>query len=165
MTFFVPEDDRPSALRDPLPDDGVVLAIMDRMSRIWNEKDTSAIRDLYFHGASLHAPGGDLRYGYSDIDAFVVGYLASFPDAVYQIDAVRINRDAERPVRLALRWNLRGTHTGFGHFGEPTGAPVYVMGMTHLEVTEGRVINEYLVTDEVSIWKQIHAHRLSGAKG
>ncbi len=135
------------------------------MSRIWNEKDTSAIRDLYFHGASLHAPGGDLRYGYSDIDAFVVGYLASFPDAVYQIDAVRINRDAERPVRLALRWNLRGTHTGFGHFGEPTGAPVYVMGMTHLEVTEGRVINEYLVTDEVSIWKQIHAHRLSGAKG
>ncbi|WP_322060070.1 ester cyclase [Paraburkholderia sp. J63] len=165
VTFFLPEHDQLSALEDPVPEDGTVLAITEHLHRIWGEKDTSGVRDLYFSGALLHAPGGDVRYGHDDIDTFVVGYLASFPDAVFQIDAARVNRDIERPVRIALRWSLRGTHSGFGHFGEPTGAAVYVMGMTHLDVTQGRVVSEYTVTDEVSIWKQIHAHRLGCAKG
>ena len=51
-----------------------------------------------------------------------------------------------------------GSHCGFGHFGEPTGAPVYVMGMSHFHLTQGRITAEYLLTDEVAIWKQILAH-------
>lgn len=46
----------------------------------------------------------------------------------------------------------------FGHFGEPTGAPVHVMGISHAHVTAGQVHMEWIVTDEVSIWKQIFAH-------
>jgi predicted ester cyclase len=164
VSFFLPEHDLPSALRDPMPDDETVTAVIGKLHCIWNDKDTSGIRDLYFHGASMEVPGGDIRYGHDDIDAFVIGYLASMPDAMYQVDAARVNRDPERPVRIALRWSLRGTHTGFGHFDEPTGAPVYVMGMSHLEMAQGRVIKEYTVTDEVSIWKQIHAHRLGGTQ-
>jgi hypothetical protein len=78
-------------------------------------------------------------------------------------DSARINRDPEQPLRIAMRWSLTGTHSGFGHFGEPTGAPVYVMGMSHFNVTKGRVTAEYMVTDEVSIWKQIIAHTESRA--
>ena len=81
------------------------------------------------------------------------------------IDSAIVNRDAEQPVRLALRWSLRGTHSGFGHFGPPTGAPVFVMGISHMFIVAGRIRQEWLLTDEVAIWKQIIAHAESRAGG
>ena len=163
VSFFVPAHDKPSRFVSALQDDETVAALLKGLTRLWQHKETAVIRDLYFHGAALHAPGGEVRYGHVDIDTFVLGYLASFPDAAFKVESARINRDPERPARIALRWSLTGTHCGFGHFGEPTGAPVYVMGMSHLNLTGGRVTAEYLVTDEVSIWKQIFAHTESCA--
>ena len=163
ISFFVPAHDRAGRFRSSVQDDETVHAVVRGLTRLWHAKETAAIRDLYFHGAALHAPGGDVLYGHNDIDNFALGYLASFPDAAYRVESARVNRDPEQPVRVALRWSLTGTHCGFGHFGEPTGAPVYVMGMSHLNMTGGRVTAEYLVTDEVSIWKQIYAHLESRA--
>ncbi len=158
ISFFVPAHDKPSKFRFEIEDDPAIAVLVKGLTRLWGAKETSVIRDLYFHGAALHAPGGDVLYGHGDIDTFALGYLASFPDAAFNIETARINRDPEQPLRIAVRWSLTGTHSGFGHFGEPTGAPVYVMGMSHFNMTGGRVAAEYMVTDEVSIWKQIFAH-------
>ena len=165
ISFFVPAHDKPSRLKDGVQDDETVAALVKGLTRLWHAKETAVIRELYFHGAALHAPGGEVLYGHRDIDTFALGYLASFPDAAFMIESARVNRDPEQPVRVAMRWSLTGTHSGFGHFGEPTGAWVYVMGMSHFNLTQGRISAEYLVTDEVSIWKQIFAHieRQAGA--
>jgi predicted ester cyclase len=87
-----------------------------------------------------------------------LGYLAAFPDAAFSVESATVNRDAGQAVRVALRWSLRGTHTGFGHFGSPTGAPVYVMGLSHAPIIKGQIAVEWMLTDEVSIRKQILAH-------
>ena len=76
-----------------------------------------------------------------------------------------MNRDAERPVRVALRWSLAGRHTGFGHFGPPTGADIHIMGMSHAQLTSGEIQSEWLLTDEVSIWTQILAHKQASVAG
>ncbi len=125
---------------------------------MWGVKQPNAVRDLYFPGAVLHAPGGRGMHGHGEIDRFVIGYLASFPDARFALESAMVNRDAEQPVRIALRWSLTGRHAGFGHFGPPTGAPVYVMAMSHVHMTQGMVRAEWLAIDEVAIWKQILAH-------
>jgi hypothetical protein len=163
ISFFVPAHDKPSRLKDGVQDDKAVASLVNGLTRLWHAKETAVIRDLYFHGAALHAPGGDVRYGHADIDTFVLGYLASFPDAAFKVETARINREPEQPTRIALRWSLTGTHSGFGHFGEPTGAPVYVMGISHFNLSGGRITAEYLLTDEVAIWKQIFAHTESRA--
>ena len=92
----------------------------------------------------------------------MIGYLASFPDAVLRIHSAIVNRDAESAVRLAVRWSLDGTHTGYGHFGTPTGTPVHIMAMSHVQMTQGRVMSEWLLVDEVAIFKQIFAHQAKG---
>jgi len=163
VSYFLPSHDVQGVYRPVIADDAAVASYIAGLQRIWHVKDTSGIRDLYFHGAALHVPGGDVLYGYVDIDRFVIGYLASFPDAAFAVHSATINRDPEQPTRIAIRWSLTGTHTGFGHFGEPTGAPVYVMGLSHACLVGGRVNMEWMVTDEVSIWKQIHAHVQSRA--
>ena len=158
VQFFLPEHDKPGRYRPTVEDGPEATLCIEGYRRIWGQKDLSAIRGLYFHGAALSAPGGLQFNGHDDIDRFYLGYLASFPDAVLEIQSAIVNHDAGQAPRVALRWSLRGTHSGFGHFGEPTGAPVYVMGLSHLEIVAGRVHREWMVTDEVSIWKQIEAH-------
>lgn len=163
VDFFTPERDRPGAYRAEHQRGADIDAYCDGWRRIWHDRETAAIRDLYFHGASVAIPGGDTLSGHGDIDRFCVAYLASFPDAALTIESAIVNCDPGRPVRIATRWALRGHHLGFGHFGPPTGAPVYVMGLSHAHMAEGRVTSEWIVTDEVSIWKQILAHAESKA--
>jgi predicted ester cyclase len=163
ISFFTPAQDQPSACPFGIEKDASVAAYVQGLQDIWGSKDTAAIRSQYFHGANMHVPGGDVRYGHADIDRFVVSYLASMPDAKLTVHSAFINRDAEQPLRVAARWSLSGTHTGWGHFGEPTGAPLYVMGLSHAHISQGRVMNEWITFDEVSIWKQIYAHQAKRA--
>jgi len=162
--FFTPERDLPGRYRPVIQDGPEIALLAEGYRRIWGVKEMAAVRDLYFHGAELAAPGGEHHHGHADIDRFVLGYLASFPDAVFLLESATVNRGGGQAARVALRWSLRGTHSGFGHFGAPTGAPVHVMGLSHAQVVEGQVQREWLVTDEVAIWKQIEAH-LEGQAG
>lgn len=163
VNYFTPERDQPSAYRAEVQNGPDIDAYVAGWRQIWDVKETAAIKGVYFHGAGVFAPGGEALSGHDDIDRFVVGYLASFPDARLSVESAIVNRDPGQPVRVALRWALRGTHAGFGHFGEPTGAPVYVMGLSHAYMVDGRVTQEWIVTDEVSVWKQILAFREGSA--
>ena len=158
VEFFTPERDVPGSYQPINQLDRELETYRESYRRIWDVKETSVIQDLYFHGAAVAIPGGETVYGHGDIDRFVVGYLASFPDAVFRVESSTINRDAGQPIRLAMRWSLTGPHAGFGHFGEPTNAPVYVMGFSHAFMIDERVRYEWIVTDEVAVWKQILAH-------
>ncbi|MEL7178104.1 MAG: nuclear transport factor 2 family protein, partial [Pseudomonadota bacterium] len=59
------------------------------------------------------------------------------------------------PPRAAVRWSLHGKHDGWGVFGAPTGAEVYVMGITHAEFGPRGLRREFTLIDETAIWKQI----------
>ncbi len=163
VSYFLPAHDRVAAYQPTIADDEAAHACIAGLHRIWHVKEIAAIRTLYFEGAAQHVPGGDVLYGHAGIDRFVVGYLASFPDARFEVHSAIVNRDPELPARVALRWSLSGRHSGFGHFGEPSGADIFVMGMSHVYMTGSRIRMEWLLTDEVAIWKQIHAHVASRA--
>jgi hypothetical protein len=163
--FFLPEHDLPGRYKPTIQKGAEVERYIAGYERLWQRKETAGVRELYFHGANLFAPGGSIFCGHADIDRFYVGYLACFPDATFSVQSAIINRDPGQPVRISLRWTLEGTHEGFGHFGPPTGARVFVMGMSHAYFVNNRITFEWLVTDEVSIWKQIIAHCESRAGG
>ncbi|MEM9638069.1 MAG: nuclear transport factor 2 family protein, partial [Pseudomonadota bacterium] len=54
-----------------------------------------------------------------------------------------------------LRWSLHGKHSGWGRFGAPTGAEVYLLGICHAEFGPWGLRREYVIFDETTIWKQI----------
>lgn len=95
---------------------------------------------------------------------FWIGLRASFPDATFRVHH-RIGMDGGMlSPRAAVRFSLDGTHSGWGRFGEPTGAPVHVMGIAHAEfgpftapgsTIPGSVRRECALIDDVAIWKQI----------
>jgi hypothetical protein len=157
--FFTPARDIAGTYARPIARGSAIERYTSGWAAIWGEKHTAAIRDLYFHGAAVAIPGGDVLNGHPEIDRFCIAYLASFPDADFRVESTVVNADPGQPIRISMSWSLSGTHAGWGHFGEPSGAAVYVMGMNHAHMVDGRVTMEWVLTDEVSIWKQILAHR------
>lgn len=127
------------------------------LQRVWNEGDLAAIRTLHAESATLHGPGNASHVGHQEIDRFLVGYLAAFPGATFSVDHAAVLEEAAHPVRVALRWRLAGRHDGRGAFGAPTGAPVVVLGITHLELWGGRVVRDFTLIDELALWKMIAA--------
>lgn len=162
VTVFTPEVDVAGPYRAVIDDSMEARRYADAWREIWGAKTPAAIRDYYHQGAAVAVTAGEMLSGHADIDRFVISYLASFPDGALTIDHLIVNRDPGQPVRLALRWSLSGTHRGWGRFGQPTGAPVYILGMTHAHMVDGRITMEWITIDEVAVWKQIHGHVAAG---
>lgn len=157
--FFCAADERVSAYRPRLSSDPAGEIVADAYREIWGAQTPSAIRDWYVEGAEVALPGQERANGWSEFDRFVISVLASIPNAALTLHSSTVNRVAERPTRVALRWSLDGTHTSWGRFGCPTGAPLHIMGMSHLHLTGNRIMAEWLLFDEVAIWKQIIEHQ------
>jgi predicted ester cyclase len=117
--------------------------------------DFRAIPEVYDRAVQIEMPGGATGHGWGAVDGFFLRLRSAFPNATFRIDH-RIGReDPAMPPRAALRWSLHGKHEGFGAFGEPTGAEVYVLGISHAEFGPWGLRREWVLYDETAIWKQI----------
>lgn len=158
VRFFSPATDVAGSYVGSIDESEVGHAYRRGWETIWGRKTPAAISELYSEGAALFPPGGGSLSGRLDIDRFCLGYLAAFPDLAFEVDHVVVNRDPGQPVRIAMRWSAQGSHAGWGRFGEPTGAPVYIMGLTQAHMLDDKVVSEWVLIDDVAIWKQILAH-------
>lgn len=119
---------------------------------LWN------IEASYDRAAQLEHPGGVTGHGWHDADRFWLTLRSAFPNATFKIHhQIGMSGDTQAP-RAALRWSLDGTHDGWGGFGAPTGAQVHVMGLSHAEFGPRGLRREYVLFDQIAIWKQILLH-------
>ncbi len=122
--------------------------------------DLAVIPEAYDRAIKGEYPGLITARGWGEVDKFWIGLRAAFPTASFNI-AHQIGRDDPMmPPRAAIRWSLHGKHEGWGAFGRPTGAEVYILGICHAEYGalvngEPKIRHEYALYDEVAIWKQI----------
>ncbi|WP_299412464.1 ester cyclase [uncultured Sulfitobacter sp.] len=117
--------------------------------------DMAAIPNEYDRAVHSEYPGGVTGHSHGPVDEFWMGLRASFPDAVFTVDHVIGREDAMLSPRAAVRWSLQGKHSGWGTFGTPTGAEVYIMGISHAEFGPWGLRREYTLIDETAVWKQI----------
>ena len=123
--------------------------------------DLAAIKTEYDEACELELPGGLSAHGVDAADNFWMGLRASFPNAEFTIEH-QIGRDDEMMApRAAIRWGLYGKHEGWGSFGAPTDARVYIMGACHAEFGPRGLRREFVLFDETAIWKQIYLHTRS----
>ena len=119
------------------------------------ECDLSVIPAEYDRACRLEYAPGASGSSHDFAARFWMGLRASLPSAEFTIDH-RIGReDPLMPPRAALRWSLRGRHEGWGPFGAPSGAGIYLMGMSHAEFGPWGLRREYALYDEIAVWKQI----------
>ena len=91
--------------------------------------ELSVIPGEYDRACHLEMPGGVTDHGREAADRFWLGLRSSFPSAEFRIEHHIGRSDENMPQRAALRWSLHGRHDGWGAFGAPTDADVYIMGI------------------------------------
>lgn len=120
--------------------------------------DMAAIPRDYDRAVQAEYPGGVTAHGREAVDRFWMALRSSFPDATFAIDHQIGRDDPMMPPRSAIRWSLHGKHDGWGVFGPPSGAEIYLMGISHAEFGPRGLRREWTLFDETAIWKQILLH-------
>lgn len=101
---------------------------------------------------------------YQGIEAYqqaVIDLLAVFPDATVEVRDLVINESDELGMRIAVIWVLHGTYSGVPMYGELTRSPVKVLGASHYEMRDGKILREWRIYDEIAVLAQIIAARAS----
>ena len=124
---------------------------------IWNWRLLNKIDDYYVRNIQCHTSANRELYGRGALKGFILSLLAAFPDAFLNIDHIYWIGDEEKGYRVAVRWTLRGTHTGHGIYGEPSGKRIRIMGISHHVVKDAKVVEEWMVFDEFALLKQLYA--------
>lgn len=117
--------------------------------------DLAVVPAEYDRAVQTAYPGGETEVSHDAVDSFWMGLRAALPDATFSIDHVIGREDPMMPPRAAVRWSLAGKHSGWGCFGQPTGADIYVLGISHAEFGPWGLRREYTLFDETAVWKQI----------
>lgn len=154
---LTPATDRPGPYKGTGNDNAWGAKLADLLTRIMGA-DMAAIPRIYDRAAQLEYPGGVTGHSWGDADRFWMSLRAAFPDAAFAIHHTIGRDDPMMPPRAAVRWSLHGKHSGWGAFGAPTGAEVYILGITHAEFGPWGLRRDYTLFDETAIWKQILLH-------
>ncbi|WP_204115898.1 ester cyclase [Shimia biformata] len=156
---LTPRTDKPGPYSGKGNDNEWGQRYADILTRIMGA-DMGVIERDYDRAVQTEYPGGVTGHGWGSADTFWMGLRAAFPNAEFKIEHVIGRDDPMMCPRAAVRWSLWGKHDGWGAFGVPTGAEVYVLGISHAEfgaVVGGapKLRREFTLFDETSVWKQI----------
>lgn len=157
-------DNHASTLREAgvKPNSDAQELACDYFSDVWSLKAFDTLPAYCDFRVDCDYPGLRDFYGHDELGAFLKTVFAALPDAVIKIEHL-----AETPYLgdardVSVRWSLAGTHTGAGLYGEPTGAPVYIMGVSQLRIMNGRIREDVTVWDDVAVRRMIEGARLRG---
>lgn len=125
-------------------------------NEIWNWRLLNKVREYCSEAIYLEAASQRRIKGHNDYQAYILSLLSPFPDLRITVEHFCYVGDEEAGYRTATRWRLRGTHTGYGVYGEPTGNTIDLLGVSHHLLQNGLIQNEWTLFDEFELLKQIH---------
>lgn len=151
---FTPELDVEGSYVTPVETSEHALMYAATLESIWRS-DCRVIDANYNEAVALELPGGFTESGKAEATQFWMGLISAVPDARFSVDHLIGRDDPGHPLRVAARWSVQGTHDGPGPFGDPSGAPIYILGISHAEVIDRQIVREWVLIDELAIHRQI----------
>jgi steroid delta-isomerase-like uncharacterized protein len=121
---------------------------VERMSQ-WVSSNTN-----YF----FHLPGMPFPMDWNGRKQFVAAAIKAFPDIDHHILDIVAEGD-----KVAVRFNITGTHKGELQGIPPTGKEVSIDGMDFLTIIDGKIAEEWLNSDMMGLMQQIGAIPVSSS--
>ncbi len=80
----------------------------------------------------------------------VLLFRTAFPDLLCTVEDEIVEGD-----KFAVRWSMRGTHRGMFLGNPPTGKQVDTLGIIFGRTENGRIIEDWTLTDQLGILQQL----------
>ena len=110
----------------------------------------------YNRASSIYWPGNKLGHGREDVSKFWNSLKNIFNDINFSIEHIGYLDEPNKNPRASIRWFLEGIHAKDSQeYGEKTNSKLFIMGINHVELNGDGIIREWVLFDEVAIWKQI----------
>ena len=138
---------------NPAPKDSVGVKYSNILNTIFtNDYNFSD----YARAASIYWPGNKIGHGREDIEKFWKSLKGAFSNFKFSIEHIGYLEEQGKNPKASIRWFLDANHSNkTSDFGEATNKNIFIMGINHAEISDGKVIREWVLFDEVAIWKQI----------
>lgn len=120
-----------------------------RYLNAFNERDRETMAELLADDVVEHGAHETLR-GPEEIFEFLDAHFGTFPDYSGTTDAVIADGDT-----VAVRYTVRGTHTGEYMDVEPTGHTVEWTGMAMYRIEAGEIAEIWLESDRLGLLRQL----------
>jgi len=126
--------------------------------RLFNKVSTYCSDKVVCHSVRMRRAQGIQGYQQQVIDL-----LAAFPDGRIELRDLVVNESADLGLRVAAVWTMHASYSGVPLYGKPTRTPVRIMGITHFELRDGKILREWRIYDEIAVLTQImRARQLAG---
>ena len=110
----------------------------------------------YDRAANIYWPGNKFGHGREDIVKFWNSLKNILSEIKFKIEHVGYLDEPNRNPRASVRWSLEGIHSEDSNdFGKKTNSNLSIIGINHAELNSYGVSKEWVLFDEVAIWKQI----------
>ena len=110
----------------------------------------------YDRAANIYWPGNKLGHGREDVAKFWNSLKDILSEIKFKIEHVGYLDEPNRNPRASIRWSLDGIHSKDSvDFGKKTNSNLSIIGINHAELNSYGVSKEWVLFDEVAIWKQI----------
>ena len=146
------------------PNSDVEQFVTAALQNIWNARLLGDTNLFYAENAHLHASARTDYKGPTDIAQFYESILGSITDAKLSIDYVCSNSMVTSDQHVAVRWILAGTHNGDSLWGAATNSPLLILGESQYRIVAGKVVEEWLVFDELAVLTQVERARLKASQ-
>ena len=133
------------------------------LHHIYNKRLFGKVHEIYAPNCQWHGPLMRELYGQAAVLQQTLRFVAMMPDGSFVPQHICSVNSEEGGRKYAVRWVFDGHHLGYGSLGAPTGHHLFVMGVTHFHVVDGKIIDEWVVYDELSMLVQLKLAELSRA--
>ena len=127
---------------------------------VWNQRRFDRATDFCDAKVVSHSVRFRRAQGIYPYVQEIIDLLAVFPDGRIEIRDLVVCSSDELGLRIAAVWVLHGTYSGVPLYGPPTGTKVKLLGATHFEMMDGKILREWRLYDEIAALTQIVAARL-----
>jgi predicted ester cyclase len=118
--------------------------------RMFGMIDRVYAANVLYHGTNLRN-----LYGRAAVLNRTLQLVATMPDCSYVPQHICSQPSDEGGEKIAVRWIMDGRHLGYGMLGAPTGHRIFLMGVSHYHIINGRVVEQWDVYDEMAMLTQI----------
>lgn len=130
------------------------------LERFWAKAFEADLAQIYDFRACAQYPGQRNFYGHDEVGGHWSGFLNAFPNAEFFLEHIADIPYLGETRDIALRWTLRAEHLGDGPYGPASGAPIYILAVTHWRVINGKIKEEVTIWDDIALRRQIETARL-----
>ena len=156
----LPPPAAPAWWRNPMSDEPLAQRYAKGVANLLAAQGTD--ETLFDEAACSLGPVNSTHYGRDEIHGFYDDVARSVNDAHCEVESISFmpaSSASGRPPRVALRWRLRGRHSGLGRYAHPGNSALDILGINHAEFVNinhtWQVHREWVLIDDVATWMQV----------